>query len=188
MKQDDRTARQISRSQTKKAGDRSAKLARVLMEMKPATLAKLMIDDELREAIERARQVESPQARRRAERTLAGDLRGVDLVELTSVIENVGTANDPGIQFFHTVERWRDRLIAEGTAALRPRLQHGDFVPWHIYQAGPRAYVLVDGERRSLERSVELVASLPDIDACADAEPIVDPHFDAEHAVLPGSG
>ncbi len=119
MKQDDRTARQISRSQTKKAGDRSAKLARILMEMKPATLAKLMVDDELREAIDRARQVESPQARRRAERTLAGDLRGVDLVELTSKIENVGTANDPGIQFFHTVERWRDRLIAEGTAALK---------------------------------------------------------------------
>ena len=126
MKQDDRTARQISRSQTKKAGDRSAKLARVLMEMKPATLAKLMIDDELREAIERARQVESPQARRRSERTLAGDLRGVDLVELTSVIENVGTANDPGIQFFHTVERWRDRLIAEGTAALKEFPVEGD--------------------------------------------------------------
>jgi len=115
---DDRTARQISRSQTKKAGDRSAKLARKLMEMKPAMLAKLELDDELRESVDRARAISSPQARRRAERTLAGDLRGIDLVALTAKIDTVGTGNDPGIQFFHTVEQWRDRLIAEGLPGL----------------------------------------------------------------------
>lgn len=116
MRDDDRTARQISRSQTKKAGDRSARLARQLMDMKPATLTKLVIDDELRAAIDRARAVESQQARRRAERTLAGDLRGVDLVELTAKIELVGTSNDPANQFFHSVERWRDRLLADEAA------------------------------------------------------------------------
>jgi ribosome-associated protein len=121
MRSDERSPRQISRSQTKKAGDRSAKLARILMEMKPATLAKLELDDELREAIDRARQVETMQARRRAERALAGDLRGIDLVELTSKIETVGTGNDPGVQFFHMVERWRDRLLSkeDGAAALK---------------------------------------------------------------------
>lgn len=119
MRNDDRTARQISRSQTKKAGDRSAKLARILMEMKPALLGKLGLGEEIREAVDRARAITSQQARRRAERTLAGDLRGIDLVELTSRIETVGTGNDPGIQFFHTVERWRDRLIAEGLAGLK---------------------------------------------------------------------
>jgi serine/threonine protein kinase/tetratricopeptide (TPR) repeat protein len=44
--------------------------------------------------------------------------------------------------------------------------------------------LLVDGERRTLERGAELVASLPAIEACAEAEPIGDPHFDAERAVL----
>ncbi len=119
MRSDERSPRQVSRSQTKKAGDRSAKLARILMEMKPAMLAKLQLDEELREKIDSARQVETMQARRRAERALAGDLRGIDLVELTSKIETVGTGNDPGIQFFHMVERWRDRLLAEGVAALK---------------------------------------------------------------------
>ncbi len=118
MRNDERSPRQISRSATKKAGDRSAKLARTLMEMKPASLDKLELDAELREAIDRARVVETNAARRRAERTLAGDLRGIDLGELATKIENMGTGNDPGIQHFHTVERWRDRLIAEGAPAL----------------------------------------------------------------------
>lgn len=129
MRNDDRTARQISRSQTKKAGDRSAKLARILMEMKPALLGKLGLSEELREAVDRARAITSQQARRRAERTLAGDLRGIDLVELTSRIETVGTGNDPGIQFFHTVERWRDRLIAEGQAGLKEFPVEDDELP-----------------------------------------------------------
>lgn len=116
MRNDERSPRQISRSATKKAGDRSAKLARELMLMKQATLDKLELDEELREAIDRARAVETLVARRRAERTLAGDLRGIDLVELATKIENVGTGNDPGIQHFHTVERWRDRLLAEDAA------------------------------------------------------------------------
>ncbi len=116
VRSDERSPRQVSRSQTKKDGDRSAKLARVLMDMKQAALVKLELDDELREAIDRARKVESLSARRRAERTLAGDLRGIDLVELATKIENAGTGNDPGIQHFHTVERWRDRLLAEDAA------------------------------------------------------------------------
>ena len=115
---DDRTARQISRSRTKKAGDRSARLARILMEMKQSLLDKLELEEELRDAIDQARRVDSPIARRRAERTLAGDLRGFDLVELTEKIENAGKQTDADVAHFHTVERWRDRLIAEGAVAL----------------------------------------------------------------------
>jgi len=118
MRKDERNARQVDRSRIKAAGDRSAKLARILMEMKSAMLDKLHLDEALRGAIDRARTVDSLIARRRAERTLAGDLRDVDLVDLTTRIETVGTGEDPGIQFFHAVERWRDRLLAEGPAAL----------------------------------------------------------------------
>jgi ribosome-associated protein len=114
---DDRTARQISRSKTKRAGDRSAKIARTLMELKDSALAKLQLDDDLRADVTRARAVTSHIARRRAERTLAGELRRYDIAEVDEQLVKLadGTAGDA--RLFHAAEQWRARLIAEGMAA-----------------------------------------------------------------------
>ncbi len=40
--------------------------------------------------------------------------------------------------------------IGAGVTGLRPRLQHGDFVPWHVFRTGRRTYAVVDGEHASL--------------------------------------
>lgn len=40
--------------------------------------------------------------------------------------------------------------ITAGTSSLRPRLQHGDFVPWHVFRTEPGSFVLVDGEHASV--------------------------------------
>lgn len=114
---DDRTARQISRSKTKRAGDRSAKVANQLMKLKDAQLAKLDIDDELREEIQTARRVTSHIARRRAERTLAGELRHVDLAVLEEKLEKLEQGDAGDVRQFHAAEQWRARLIEEGMAA-----------------------------------------------------------------------
>lgn len=114
---DTRTARQISRGRTRKAGDRSAKLANQLMKLAAPALKKLEIDDELREAVHGARAVTSHVARRRAERTLAGELRRHDLVALAEQLAKVGQ-DDTDVAQFHLAEQWRARLIEEGTAAL----------------------------------------------------------------------
>lgn len=116
---DTRTARQIARSKQRRAGDRSAALANTLMKLPAAAMKKLELDDDLREAIERARAVTTHIARRRAERTLAGDLRRVEnvgeLEEQLARIEETGTAD---ARQFHLAEQWRARLIEEGSAAL----------------------------------------------------------------------
>ena len=114
---DDRTARQISRSKTKRAGDRSAKIARTLMELKDHQLAKLDLDDDLRADVKRARAVTSHIARRRAERTLAGELRKYELAEVDEQIEKLEQGNHADARQFHLAEQWRARLIAEGMAA-----------------------------------------------------------------------
>lgn len=115
---DSRTARQIARSKQKRAGDRSARLASTLMKLAAPKLAKLSLDDDLREAVDRARAVPSHIARRRAERTLAGELRRHDLEALDEELAKVEQGTGADVRQFHEAERWRARLIEEGTSAL----------------------------------------------------------------------
>jgi ribosome-associated protein len=115
---DPRTARQIARGKQKRAGDRSARLANTLMKLPGPKLAKLPLDEDLRTAVDRARAVPSHIARRRAERTLAGELRRHDLDELDDQLAKLEQGSGAETRQFHEAERWRARLIEEGTAAL----------------------------------------------------------------------
>jgi ribosome-associated protein len=119
MSKDDReeSRRQVARRQRRKAGDRSARLANTLMKAPESSLGKLGLDDDLREAVDRARAVTSPIARRRAERALAGDLRRIDLAELETRLANVQETGAAEPRLFHLAEKWRTRLIEEGSAA-----------------------------------------------------------------------
>ena len=112
---DDRSARQIARSKQRRAGDRSARLANTLMKLGAAAANKLEVDDDLRESIDRARAVTSLIARRRAERTLAGDLRRFDLAELEQQLAAL-EANTVDVRQFHLAEQWRARLIDDEAA------------------------------------------------------------------------
>jgi ribosome-associated protein len=114
---DDRSARQIARSKRRHAGDRSAQLASALMKLAAHELNKLELDEDLREAVDRARSVTSHLARRRAERTLAGDLRRFDLGEVAAQLAKLEESGSADVQKFHAAEQWRARLIEEGIAA-----------------------------------------------------------------------
>ena len=114
---DDESRRQAARRERRDAGDRSAKVAHQLMSWTDTALAKLPISDELREDIDRARAVTSQIARRRAERELAGTLRSVDLDELEAYMINVEAKGNAEPRLFQAAEKWRARLIEEGSAA-----------------------------------------------------------------------
>ena len=109
--------RQIAKAEKRTAGDRSADLARTLMQVPDSTLDKLDLDEDLRAAIARARAVTAMVARRRAERTLAGDLRSVNLSALKKRLANVQATGVADPELFHRAEQWRARLIEEGSAA-----------------------------------------------------------------------
>jgi len=115
---DDRgeSRRQIARRQQRKVGDRSARLANALMKLSASALGKLGLDEDLRASVDRARAVTAHVARRRAERTLAGDLRRIDLVALDARLARAqtGTAEQ---QQLHLAEQWRVRMIEGGLAA-----------------------------------------------------------------------
>ena len=112
-----KSARQIAREKQRKAGDRSTRLANTLMKLPAPAVKKLVLDEDLRDAIDRARAVTTHIARRRAERTLAGDLRRFDLVALAAQLARLHEAGSSGARELHLAEQWRARLIEEGVAA-----------------------------------------------------------------------
>lgn len=112
---DPRSNRQIARGKMRRMGDRSAKLAAQLMKLREPYVKKLEVEPVVQEAIERARKVKTHIARRRAERTLAGDLRrhGADLAALEDRLKKLDEG-DADAQQFHLAEQWRTKLIADG--------------------------------------------------------------------------
>jgi ribosome-associated protein len=109
--------RQIARRAQRIAGERSARLAQALMKLPASALGKLGLDEELREAVDRARAVTAHVARRRSERALAGELRGIDLVEMEARLARVHETGAAEAQTFHLAETWRARMIEGGVAA-----------------------------------------------------------------------
>jgi ribosome-associated protein len=126
MRSSEKSDREIARGKIKREGDRSARIARQLMQLKEALLKKLVIDLELKDAIIAARAITSPNARRRAERTLAGELRSHDLADLDAKLAKVHESNNLDTEAFHLAEKWRARLIEEGIAAAAELAYRGD--------------------------------------------------------------
>jgi ribosome-associated protein len=114
---DEQSGRAFAKRQRRVAGDVSARVARTLMQLPDTTIGKLELDEDLAESVQRARAIKSQIARRRAERTLAGDLRRIDLVDLEKKIKNVQETGSAEPRLFHEAERWRTRLIEGGMEA-----------------------------------------------------------------------
>jgi len=87
------------------------------MNLRPSGLDGLGLDDDLREAVDRARAVTSPVARRRAERSLAGDLRHADLDDVERRLAGADSSEAADARLFKLAETWRARLIDGGLAA-----------------------------------------------------------------------
>ena len=64
------------------------------MKLSAPAVKKLELEEDLREAVDRARAVTTHIARRRAERTLAGDLRRFNLVALATQLAKVHEADN----------------------------------------------------------------------------------------------
>lgn len=158
---DDRgeSRRTIVRREQREAGDRSARLASTLMKVPASTLRKLELDEDLQRVVDRARAVTSQAARRRAERTLAGELRRAELEELEQRLANVQATGAAEPQQFHLAERWRTRLIEGGVeAAAEFPGGAGDPLPRLIHDAQrERATGKPAGAARALFRHIVAV-------------------------------
>lgn len=158
-------------------------MARELMKLPASSLAKLNLDEDLRDAVERARAVTSMIARRRAERTVAAALRRVDLAALAARIANVRATGLGDPQRLHAAERWRERLIdqADGLAAFHaayPRADHAGLAQQVADARRERSGGKPPGAARALFRRISAVLE----DAATAAEVAAREAEDAEPA------
>ncbi|MGA9333680.1 MAG: ribosome biogenesis factor YjgA [Rudaea sp.] len=116
----------VSRSQRRRAALDVLKLAQTLIERSAAQLAQLPLSEELRDEILRISGVTRQIARKRETQFLAKQLRQFDDAELEplrAALEHDRQHARREAGALHRVESWRERLLAEGDAALGDFLQ-----------------------------------------------------------------
>ncbi len=159
--------RQIIKRAQRHAGDRSAKVARLLMSIHASTLPKLDMGEDLDEVVTRARATKSLIARRREERCVASALRRIDLPALEERIKNVQTNGVADLRLFQLAESWRERLIADGPSALEtfrqdyPSAVNVALEPFIVGAVRERTFGKPLGGARALFRQVIAVMKPP---------------------------
>ncbi len=110
-----------SRSQNRREALEVLALGETLVELTPAQLARLPIPEGLLEHIEYSKRITSHGARKRQLAFLAKQMRREE-DETLDAIRNALDANSETsrreVAIMHRMERWRERLLAEGDVAL----------------------------------------------------------------------
>jgi len=110
-----------SRSQQRRDALDILKLAETLAALSEAELARVPLEDELREEVRRTRAVTSHIARKRQTQFLAKQLRkldeeAVEAIRYALTIDREKAHRETAAM--HRIETWRERLLAEGDDAL----------------------------------------------------------------------
>ena len=113
----------ISKSQRKRDAQVVKSLAVELIRLSPSRLAKVPLDETVREAVEEARQIRSNVAGKRQLQFLAKQLRRIDVTPIRETIDSFQSKTRKLTISHHRVENWRDFLLESGDSALGKLLQ-----------------------------------------------------------------
>lgn len=107
-----------SKSQLKREARALFSLGRQLVELKPAVLRTLPLDDGLLDAVETARGMRAHGARKRQLLFIAKLLRNMDAAPVRAALEAVDESARQQSARHHRVEAWRDILLEAGDPAV----------------------------------------------------------------------
>lgn len=107
----------VSKSEIKRDAEHLKKLGASLMELNPTNLAKIPLDDALREAIELAQRLKL-EARRRQIQYVGKLLRNVDPEPIQEALDKVENRHNQQLALLQKLEMTRDQLIDGGDAVL----------------------------------------------------------------------
>lgn len=107
-----------SKSQIKREMEALQQLGASLVELGDGQLALLPLDDKLRKAIADARGMKQREGRRRQLQFIGKLMRKADHQAIEEGYRRLTEMDRQSVQRHHQVERWRDRILAEGAAAL----------------------------------------------------------------------
>ncbi|MGB9430523.1 MAG: ribosome biogenesis factor YjgA [Gammaproteobacteria bacterium] len=118
MKADADIPESPSRSQLKREVQALQKLGEELVELPDQQLAALRLPEKLHDAVVFARHIASHGALKRQRQYIGRLMCEIDPAPIRAKLEQLHSADRAAKSRFKQTERWRDRLIAEGDAAL----------------------------------------------------------------------
>ncbi len=87
------------------------KLGERLTRLSASQLARMPLSEDLLTALEEAHRIKSHNALRRHYRRLGKLLRSEELAGIQQVVDEIDGKHQAGVDRFHQLERWRDRLV-----------------------------------------------------------------------------
>ncbi len=98
-----------------------------LVGMGPKEWPKFPLTPELADALDESRRIKSHVAMRRHIRRVGKLLRQADLVGIQALFEQIDNRHLADNRRFHSLERWRTRLVEEGDSAVEELIQECPF-------------------------------------------------------------
>src|SRR5947207_4279167 len=99
------------------------KLGEILVALPEVQLKKIPLDNLLLDAVNMARSLKSHEAIRRQLQYIGKIMRNIDPAPIQIALEKIQGTHQKNKAQFHQIERWRDKLIAEGDSALEKLLE-----------------------------------------------------------------
>lgn len=107
----------VSKSEIKRDAEHLKKLGENLMNLNPANLARIPLDDNIRDAIELAQRLKM-EARRRQIQYIGKLLRNIDPDPIQEALDKVENRHNQQLALLHKLEQTRDQLVAQGDLVL----------------------------------------------------------------------
>ena len=108
-----------SKSARKREAQEIKALGEELLSLGEQEVASLGLDERLVDALELARRIKSREALRRHKQYIAKLLMNTDTAPIQALVDQRDASERQHRQHFKAAERWRDRLVREGHAALK---------------------------------------------------------------------
>ncbi len=113
----------VSKSQRKREATAAQELGRKLLELDIDALRSIELPDNLLAALEEARRIKKHGALKRQLQFIGKIMRKLDLEPVEAAYNQLSNHYQQDIRQFHHIEKWRDRLLAEGDTALGALLE-----------------------------------------------------------------
>jgi len=112
-----------SKSQLKREAQALQDLGTELVELRAEQLKRLDLPEDLRDAVELARRINQRGGRKRQLQYIGKLMRGIDAEPIRAALDALRRPAREDTARQHRLENWRDRLLAEGDAALEALLE-----------------------------------------------------------------
>lgn len=113
----------ISKTQRKKIMDDLKAMGKTLVELNNKDLAKIPMPEDLADAVNQARKMQSNNAKRRQLQFIGKIIRKIDYEPIEKALDKINQRRNNSTQHFKKLEQLRDHLIAEGQNAIEEVMQ-----------------------------------------------------------------